>query len=272
MPRPARVQNRCMPEGDTVWLAARRLDDCLAGDVLTAADLRVPHLATVDLSGRTVEQVRAYGKHLLFGLDDGRTLHTHFRMDGTWHLYRHGRPWKGGPEWQVRAVLETRDWQAVGYRLPVVELLDARGREALLGRLGPDILADDVDIAQIVTQLRAQPDRAIGDALLDQSIVAGFGLIYVSETLFLRGIPPQAPVGTIVDLPALVLTGRDLMGANRARGAQASTGNLREQHYVYGRAGRPCLRCGTRIRFAKQRSGPYERDAYWCPHCQPSAA
>ena len=297
-PRPARVQNRCMPEGDTVWLAARRLDDCLAGDVLTAADLRVPHLATVDLSGRTVEQVRAYGKHLLFGLDDGRTLHTHFRMDGSWHLYRHGRPWKGGPEWQVRAVLETRDWQAVGYRLPVVELLDARGQEALLGRLGPDILADDVDIAQIVTQLQAQPDRAIGDALLDdavnideivarlgadperaigdalldQSIVAGFGLIYVSETLFLRGIPPQATVGTIVDLPALVRTGRNLMGANRARGAQASTGNLREQHYVYGRAGRPCLRCGTRISFAKQRSGPYERDAYWCPHCQPSAA
>ena len=261
-----------MPEGDSVWLAARRLDDCLAGEVLTAADLRVPRLATADLSGRTVESVRAYGKHLLFHVGDGLALHTHFRMDGSWHLYRHGRPWKGGPEWQVRAVLETADWQAVGYRLPVVELLDRRGQQQLLGRLGPDILADDADIAEVVERLTAQPDRAIGDALLDQSLVSGFGLIYVSETLFLRGVPPLAPVGSIADLGALVATGRDLMGANRARGAQASTGDLREQHYVYGRAGRPCLRCGTRISYAKQRSGRHERDAYWCPHCQPGAA
>lgn len=260
-----------MPEGDTVWLAARRLDDCLAGNALTSADLRVPQLATVDLRGRTVASVRSYGKHLLFSLDNGLALHTHFRMDGSWHLYRQGRPWKGGPDWQVRAVLETREWQAVGYRLPVVELLDARGQEALLGRLGPDILADDVDVDEVVSRLSAQPDRAIGDALLDQSLVAGFGLIYVSETLFLRGIPPQARVGSIPDLAALVTTGRDLMRANRARGAQASTGSLREQHYVYGRAGRPCLRCGTRITYATQPSGTYTRDAYWCPHCQPGA-
>jgi endonuclease-8 len=158
----------------------------------------------------------------------------------------------------------------VGYRLPVIELLDARGEEALLGRLGPDILDDDVAIDSIVDALLAQPDRAIGDALLDQSIVAGFGLIYVSETLFLRGIPPQTPIASIPDLTALLDSGRRLMRANRTRGAQASTGNLREQHYVYGRAGRPCLRCGTRIAYGKQRSGRYERDAYWCPHCQPA--
>ncbi len=260
-----------MPEGDTVWLAARRLDDCLAGQELTGADLRVPALATVDLTGRAVTSVRSYGKHLLFRLDDGICLHTHFRMDGSWHLYRQGRTWHGGPEWQVRAVLETADWQAVGYRLPVVELLDARGVEALLGRLGPDILDDDVKLDDVVKRLREQGDRAIGDTLLDQSVVAGFGLIYVTETLFLRGIPPQAPVTSIADLPGLVETGRALMRANRARGAQASTGSLRDQHYVYGRAGRACLRCSTRIAYAKQRSGSYERDAYWCPHCQPAA-
>jgi len=259
-----------MPEGDTVWLAARRLDACLGGATLTAADLRVPSLATVDLSGRTVESVRSYGKHLLFRLSGGVSLHTHFRMDGTWHLYRLGRPWKGGPQWQVRAVLTTDAWQAVGYRLPVVELLDHRGEQALLGRLGPDILDDDVPLDSVVEALRAEPDRAIGDALLDQSIVAGFGLIYVSETLFLRGIPPQAAISSLDDLGSLLTTGRDLMRANRARGAQASTGDLREQHYVYGRAGRPCLRCGTRISYAKQRSGRFERDAYWCPKCQPA--
>ena len=260
-----------MPEGDTVWLAARRLDDCLAGQELTGADLRVPALATVDLTGRTVTSVRSYGKHLLFRLDAGICLHTHFRMDGSWHLYRQGRTWHGGPEWQVRAVLKTTDWQAVGYRLPVVELLDARGVGALLGRLGPDILDDDVNLDDVVKRLREQGDRAIGDTLLDQSVVAGFGLIYVSETLFLRGVPPQASVSSIADLPALVETGRALMRANRARGAQASTGSLSNQHYVYGRAGRACLRCSTRISYAKQRSGSYERDAYWCPHCQPAA-
>ncbi|MEX1211027.1 MAG: DNA-formamidopyrimidine glycosylase family protein [Candidatus Nanopelagicales bacterium] len=261
-----------MPEGDTVWLAARRLDDCLAGDVLTTADLRVPRLATVDLVGRTVEGVRSYGKHLLFRLSGALSLHTHFRMDGSWHLYRHGRTWRGGPDWQVRAVLSTEQWQAVGYRLPVVGLLDSSGVERLLGTLGPDILDDNVDIEDVVDRLRAHPDRAIGDALLDQSIVAGFGLIYVTETLYLRGIAPLTPLHCVPDLPALVTTGRDLMRANRGHGAQASTGNLRAQHYVYGRAGRPCLRCGTRIRFGNQASGTFVRDAYWCPHCQPTTA
>jgi endonuclease-8 len=261
-----------MPEGDTVWLAARRLDESLGGFVLTAADLRVPHLATVDLRGRTVHQVRSYGKHLLFRLSGDVSLHTHFRMDGSWHLYRPGRPWKGGPDWQVRAVLETEQWQAVGYRLPVVELLDSRAEAALLGRLGPDILADDVDTEAVVSLLAAQPERAIGDALLDQSIVAGFGLIYVTETLFLRGISPYTPVACVPDLPAVIQTGRRQMSANRGRGAQASTGDLRDQHYVYARAGRPCRRCGTSIRFGRQRSGTFERDAYWCPHCQPSSS
>jgi endonuclease-8 len=142
--------------------------------------------------------------------------------------------------------------------------------QSLLGRLGPDILAADVDIDEIVTSLLDQPDRAVGDALLDQSIVAGFGLIYVTETLFLRGVSPYTPVGSVEDLPALIATGRRLMAANRGRGAQASTGDLREQHYVYGRAGRQCRRCGSPIRFGRQRSGSFERDAYWCPHCQPS--
>jgi len=261
-----------MPEGDTVWLAARRLDESLGGSRLTAADLRVPSLATVDLRGRTVQQVRSYGKHLLFRLSGDISLHTHFRMEGSWHLYRPGRPWKGGPEWQVRAVLGNERWVAVGYRLPVVELLDARAEAALLGRLGPDILGDDVDVDAIVLSLSAQPERAIGDALLDQSIVAGFGLIYVTETLYLRGVSPYAAVESISDLPALVETGRRLMAANRGRGAQASTGDLRGQHYVYARAGRPCRRCGTSIRSGRQRSGSYERDAYWCPRCQPDTS
>lgn len=257
-----------MPEGDTVWLAARRLDEALGGASLTSSDFRVPQLATADLSGRRIESVRSYGKHLLFRMDGELTLHTHFRMDGTWHLYRVGRPWRGGPDWQIRLVLSTTEWNAVGYRLPVVELLPTSEESRIIGRLGPDVLAPDVDLLEASARVASVPDRAIGDALLDQAIVAGFGLIYVTEGLYLHGITPWTRVGDVPDLDRLIDRTARLMSANRERGAQASTGDLREQHYVYGRAGRPCLRCGTRIRHGRQNSGSHERDAYWCPHCQ----
>jgi len=258
-----------MPEGDTVWLAAQRLDTALAGSTLSASDFRVPSLATTDLTGVAVHQVRSYGKHLLFRLGDDRTLHTHFRMQGTWHLYRHGRPWRGGPDTDIRLVLSTADWQAVGYRIPVIDLLPTREEATIIGHLGPDILNADVDVDAVIAGLYQEPERAIGDALLDQRIVAGFGLIYVSEGLYLHGVSPWTPIAEVDNLPRLVDRTRRLMSANRTRGAQASTGDLHEQHYVYGRANRPCRRCGTRIRFGRQASGQHQRDAYWCPHCQP---
>jgi endonuclease-8 len=124
-----------VPEGDTVWLAGQRLHEALAGDLLVRSDFRVPSLATVDLSGQAVLEVVPRGKHLLTRLSGGLTLHTHFRMDGSWHLYRPGDRWTGGPEWQVRAVLETASWQAVGYRLPVVDLLPTA--DEALGRRAP---------------------------------------------------------------------------------------------------------------------------------------
>ena len=257
-----------MPEGDTVWLAARRLDQALGGQEITASDFRVSRLATADLTGRRVEGVRSYGKHLLFRFDGNITLHTHFRMDGTWHLYRPERAWRGGPDWQVRVVLRTDAWNAVGYRLPVVELLRTDDEPRLIGRLGPDVLAPDVDIPDVVARISIDPERAIGDTMLDQSVAAGFGLIYVTEGLYLHGITPWTRVRDVPDLDRLVTRTIRLMDANKARGAQASTGDLQQQHYVYARAGRECRRCRTRIRFARQRSGRHERDAYWCPGCQ----
>src|SRR3954451_3746360 len=113
-----------VPEGDTVWLAAHRLNAALAGRVITRSDFRVPQLATTDLTGRTVREVVSRGKHLLTRIDGGLTLHTHFRMEGAWHLYRPAERWKGGPNHEVRVVLANADWTAVGYRLPVVELLE----------------------------------------------------------------------------------------------------------------------------------------------------
>jgi len=171
-----------MPEGDTVWLAGRRLHDALAGRVLTRTDFRVPQLATADLTGRTVTDVVSRGKHLLFRIDDGLTLHTHFRMDGAWHLYRHGDRWRGGPEWQVRLLLANDTWQAVGYRLPVVELL-ARDHEGdAVGHLGPDLLGPDWDPDEAVRRLAADPDREIGPALRDLVVR---GLVRVVDLLLM---------------------------------------------------------------------------------------
>ena len=106
-----------VPEGDTVWLAAQRMNTALAGATLRRGELRVPQLATVDLTGATVTEVVPRGKHMLTRLADGRTLRTHYRMDGSWHIYRKGTPWKGGPGHSIRAILATDEWDCVGYRL-----------------------------------------------------------------------------------------------------------------------------------------------------------
>ena len=257
-----------MPEGDTVWLAARRMHEAFAGQVLTLSDFRVPSLATVDLSGQKVVAVVPRGKHMLTRLSGGMALHTHFRMDGTWHLYRPGDRWTGGPAWQVRVVLETASWQAVGYRLPVVELVSDEA--AAVGHLGPDVLAEDWDLDEALRRLRADPAREVGMALLDQRLLAGLGNLYRTEVLFVRGLTPWVTVSDVPDLPALVEKGRRLMLANRGRWEQTTTGSLRrgEDHWVFERAGRPCRRCGTRILSAEQGAAPYARLSYWCPRCQ----
>ena len=260
-----------MPEGDTVWLVARRLHDALAGDVLQHADLRVPSLATADLAGRRVLEVRPRGKHLLARLEGGLTLHTHLRMDGMWHLYRHGVRWAGGPDHQVRVVLATETWDAVGYRLPVVELLETAHEDSAVGHLGPDLLDPAFDRAEAIRRLRTDPGREIAQALLDQRNLAGIGNIYKAETLFVRRTSPWTPVGEVDDLGAIVDTARRFLDANKAHAAQGTTGDTRRghEHFVAGRHGRACRRCGSLIRCAMQGPAPYDRITYFCPQCQP---
>ena len=255
-----------MPEGDTVWLAGRRLDEALAGKVLVGSDFRMPQLATVDLTGETVLQVASRGKHLLTRLSSGRTLHTHFRMEGSWHLYSPGTRWT---QQEVRVVLTVPDRVAVGYRLPVVELLATADEDDVVGHLGPDVLSDDFDADEAVRRLAAQPDREIGMALLDQRTLAGIGNLYRLEVLFLRGVNPWRRVGD-VDLPPLVALARRLMVLNRSHVEQVTTGSKRrgEQHWVFERGRRACRRCGTPIERADQGEAPYSRVTYWCPRCQ----
>jgi endonuclease-8 len=259
-----------MPEGDTVWLAGRRLHDALAGRQLTRSDFRVPQLATVDLAGRTVAEVVSRGKHLLTRIDDDLTLHTHFRMDGSWHLYRPGEPWRGGPQWQVRVVLENAERVAVGYRLPVVELLPRDRENDAVGHLGPDILGPDWDPAEAVRRLAADPDRELGPALLDQRNLAGVGNLYKTEVCFLAGVTPWTRVGDVPDLARIVDRVARLLRANRDTVRQVTTGDTRRGrgHWVFERAGRPCLRCGSPVASAEQGEAPYARITYWCPHCQ----
>jgi endonuclease-8 len=260
-----------MPEGDSVYLAVKRMHEALAGRRLTRTDFRVPALAATDLSGRTVLAVVPRGKHMLTRFEGGLTLHTHFKMEGSWHLYRPGQRWQG-PLWQVRAVLETSDRVAVGFRLPVIELVPTAQEASVVGHLGPDLLGPDWDPAEAERRLLADPQREIGVALLDQRNLAGLGNLWRCEALFLRGISPWTPVGQVADLPALIDLSRRMLLANKDRPTQSSTGSTRrgETSYVVGRYRKPCRRCGTPIAKRLQGVAPQQRETYWCPHCQPA--
>lgn len=261
-----------MPEGDTVWLAGKRLRGALVGHELTRGELRHPELSTHDLTGRTVTGVASVGKHLLTRLDDGSSLHTHFLMDGSWHLYSPGSRWKG-PDHQVRAVLAVADRVAVGFRLHQMALLPTGDEARVVGHLGPDLLHDGWSPsleAAAVANLTAQPDREIGQALLDQRVLAGLGNLYRTEMCFLLGVSPWCTVSA-VDPGQTVRMGRDLLLRNADRPEQSTTGALGwdAQHWVFERAGRACRRCGTRIRTAMQGPGHQARITYVCTTCQP---
>ncbi|HEX4018683.1 MAG TPA: DNA-formamidopyrimidine glycosylase family protein [Frankiaceae bacterium] len=263
-----------MPEGDTVWLAGRRLDQALSGRRLVRSDFRVPQLATTDLSGRTVLGVASRGKHLLTRIEGGLTLHTHFKMEGSWQIYRTGQRWRA-PSHEIRVVLANQEAVCVGVRLAIVELLPSAKEADAVGHLGPDLLAEDWGPdaeLEALQRLSGVPDREIGTALLDQRNFAGLGNMWRCEVLFLRGINPFRPVASVTDLPRLIDLSHRLLLANRERAGQATTGDLHRgaSNYVYGRKGLPCRRCHTPIQRASQGDPGYERETYWCPRCQPA--
>jgi endonuclease VIII len=255
-----------MPEGDVVWLTARRLGEALAGRPLTRSDFRVPRHATADLTGQVVTEVVPRGKHLLIRTSDGLTVHTHLRMDGSWRVTPATEPVAGSH--RIRLILANDDWQATGYQLGVVELLRTSDERRVTGHLGPDLLGPDWDAAEAVRRLAADKERPIGEALLDQRNLAGIGNVYKSETLFLSRVSPCTPAGGIPDLGAVVEQARSLLDANKDRVRRTTTGSTRtgEETWVYGRRGRPCRRCGTAVRS----EGQQDRVTYWCPRCQPS--
>jgi endonuclease-8 len=261
-----------VPEGDTVWRAARRLDNALSGHPLTATDFRVPAFATWDLRGASVRETVSRGKHLLTRIDADAewTLHTHLKMEGGWRVLTPGQRWPR-PAHTARVVLSTADAVAVGFSLGLVEIVARDHEHEIVGHLGPDLLGPDWDPAEAVRRLAEHPDRTVKEALLDQTLLAGVGNMYAAELCFISGVAPETPVGRVPDLGRMVARAHQMLQLNSRRAQQSTTGDLSRgrQFWVYDRGGLPCRRCGTTIRQTLLGEAGRERTTFACPACQP---
>jgi endonuclease-8 len=274
-----------MPEGDTIFRAARTLHQLLAGCVVTRFESVFPALTRVDddhrIVGRTIETVASRGKHLLMTFSGDLVLRTHMRMNGTWHVYPAGARWKK-PARDMRVLVATDEVVAVAFNVPVAEFVLARDltRRGPVAMLGPDLLDAAFDREEALRRLQARPSAQIGDALLDQRALAGIGNVFKCEALFLAGVDPFTRVSGLSDavLEQIVDAARDQLRANvlphsgtlSVAFGRRTTRSLdpREKLWVYGRAGRACRRCGAII--ASRAAGPDARLTYWCPVCQPA--
>ena len=256
-----------MPEGDTIWRAADRLHTAFAGQLITESDFRVPRLATASITGATVLQVRARGKHIVMRLDDGRTLHTHLGMDGSWRIEHLQSRWI---HHSVRLMVASMTWRAVGRSLPTIDLVPTAEEATLIGHLGPDLLGEDWDADLAMANLLRDGNVAVAQALLDQRNLAGIGNVYASELPFLMGVHPRTPIDQVPDLPELLRLAQRHLRRNCHTSRRTTTGWEQPDRalYVYGRDGRPCRRCGATI---MRRAGTHHQDRiqYWCPTCQP---
>ena len=275
-----------MPEGDTIFRTAAALHRALAGRLVERFESNLPILTRIDhdrpIAGRTIESVISRGKHLLMTFSGDLVLHTHMRMNGAWHLYRPGVRWRR-PVREMRVLVATADVAAVGFNVPVAELLTAKDlrRHRQLAALGPDLLDPSFDTIEARRRMRASDQVAAGDVLLDQRVMAGIGNVLKSEILFVSGVDPFRRIANLADddLDRIVGVARELMamtarmhtarGFSRADAGRNTTRSMNPNAklWVYGRGGLPCRRCGTPIRSKK--TGPDARLTYWCPRCQP---
>lgn len=249
-----------MPEGDTVFRTATILREALAGKILTRCDIRVPQFATVDLTGRTVDEVLSRGKHLFIRVGPA-SIHSHLKMDGSWQLGR-----VRAPDHRVRIVLGAAGVTASGVDLGVLEVLPRGDDAGRVAHLGPDLLGADWSVDTAAANLAAEPDRPLAEALLDQRVMAGVGNVYANELCFVFGRLPTSPVHTVSDHRRMAARARQMLWANRLRVNRTTTGDTRRgrELWVYGRAGSPCRRCGSLI----ETDTAGRRVTYWCPSCQ----
>jgi endonuclease-8 len=275
-----------MPEGDTIYRAARTLNLALAGQTVTSFKSVLPHLSRMDVDhgivGRTVEKVEAQGKWLLMHFSGGLILLSHMLMSGSWHIYRPGETWKRR-RYDMRVVIATPKILAVAFNVPIAEFHTAESlaRREGFRSVGPSTLAEDFDEPAVIARLRARPDLEIGVSLLTQSLLSGIGNVFKSEICFACGVNPFRLVADLSDqdLQRIVSTSRKFMLANVTEDSgdkivtyvpmRRTTGriNVEERLWVYKRTGEPCRKCGNAIVSRKQ--GFDVRTSFWCPCCQP---
>jgi endonuclease-8 len=257
-----------MPEGDTLRRLADRITGVFEGERVERNEWRDPRLAGRDLVGSRLVDADAYGKHLFVRFDDGRTLHAHLLMHGSFAVGRASRE----PEWKRRAELWFAGGRLTAESVPVLELIPAADEQLVTARLGPDLCspAGPPDPGDIAARLVVDPERPLVGALLDQRLVAGFGNIYVNDTPFVMGVSPFQPVGSIDGLADLVAVGAALIRTNARLGPQNTTGRRlhTDARWVHGVGRRPCPVCGVRLEYRTGRDTPWERSITWCPECQ----
>jgi endonuclease-8 len=270
-----------MPEGDNLFIAAKKLDAVLTGRVITRFESPLPELKERDVEGHVVKAVRPHGKHVIIELDDGRALLSFLRMQGHWFasekanlrealLKKTARDVAWDDE-ETTLIIETETSVAILSRAAIAQLAPLEKIERRLAGLGPDILSPDYDQAEVMARLRQYPDLTIAEALLQQSLVAGIGNVYKSETLFLEKVSPFVTVGALDDatLQRLLTRARQLMRRNLQGPRRTTFGTFAgSAHFVYERSGQHCLKCDTKIRMLRQ--GPLQRSTYFCPECQPN--
>lgn len=261
-----------MPEGDTVFRTAARLNQALAGEPLTTTDLRWPDLSTLDFRGVVTSEVVSRGKNILQRLANGVTIHSHLRMEGQWRVDATDRltP-RGLANPQIRAVVGTAAWTALGKRLGDLHVVETSDEARLVGHLGPDVLGPDWDPAEAAARVHASP-MTIGAALLDQRNLAGVGTLYAAETLFLERVNPWTPAADLDEaaVASIVDRAHTLLDLGRRHAIQTTTGSQRrgETAWVHARSGLPCRRCGETLRVAMVGEAPRERTMFYCPRCQ----
>lgn len=254
-----------MPEGDTIRRLADRINERFAGQRCTRCITRDPRLVGLDLTGRTLVAADAVGKNLLLRFDDGRTLHAHLLMQGSWRV----GPASAEPEWRRRVELWFEDGRLTAVDVPILGVVATAHEAQVVGHLGPDLcgaMAPDPDV--VAARLQRDPDLPLAGALLDQRNVAGFGNVYAVELPFIVGVSPNQPVASIDGLDGLLRVGTPMIRGHAAKGPRNTTGRRLNQpdHFVYGR--QSCPVCATRLDSWDETASPWGRISAWCPVCQ----